>query len=121
MIAPTLMDNVSSDAKLSCQEVFGPVAVIETYHDFDDVLARVNDSRYGINAGVFTNDINKAWRAFETLEVGCVVINDSPHFRIDRMPYGGVKESGFGREGVQYTMEEMQEIKAMIVNLGIAD
>ena len=117
MIEPTLVDKVGHDLRLSCQEVFGPVATVETYHDFDEALAIANASDYGINYGVFTNDMNKAFKAFETLEVGCVIINDYPTFRIDRMPYGGVKQSGFGREGVQYTMEEMTEIKAMVLNL----
>lgn len=117
LIEPTLVENVRHDLSLSCEEVFGPVATVQTYRDFDRALEIANDSQYGINCGVFTNDVNKAFRAFERLEVGCVIINDYPTFRIDSMPYGGVKRSGFGREGVQYTMEEMTEIKGLILNL----
>ena len=117
MIEPTLLDNVKHTMRISCQEVFGPVATIETYSDFDQALQIANDSKYGINCGVFTNDTRKAFKAFDKLEVGSVVINDYPTFRIDRMPYGGVKQSGFGREGVQYTMEEMTEIKGLVLNL----
>jgi glyceraldehyde-3-phosphate dehydrogenase (NADP+) len=117
MIEPTLVSGVPRHLPLSCQEVFGPVATVESYRDFEEALAIADDSDYGINCGVFTNDLNKAYRAFERLEVGCVIINDYPTFRVDRMPYGGVKRSGFGREGVQYAMEEMTEIRALILNL----
>jgi len=117
MIEPTLIEGVQRDLRLYCREVFGPVATVETYAGFDQALEAAGDSDYGINCGVFTNDINKAYRAFERLEVGCVIINDYPTFRVDRMPYGGVKRSGVGREGVQYAMEEMTEIKALILNL----
>ncbi|MEO8205715.1 MAG: aldehyde dehydrogenase family protein [Chthoniobacterales bacterium] len=117
VIEPTLVTNVRHDLPLSCEEAFGPVATVESYTDFEKALEISNDSRFGINCGVFTNDIRKAWKAFEVLEVGCVIINDYPTFRVDRMPYGGVKESGFGREGVKYAMEEMTEIKALVLNL----
>ena len=117
MIEPTLLDRVAPGMRINCQEVFGPVATVAGYSDFFQALETVNDSEFGINCGVFTNDTRKAFQAFETLEVGCVVINDYPTFRIDRMPYGGVKQSGFGREGVQYTMEEMTEIKGLVFNL----
>jgi glyceraldehyde-3-phosphate dehydrogenase (NADP+) len=117
MFEPTLLDNVQHNMRISCQEVFGPVSAVASYSGYEQALAIADDSQFGINCGVFTNDINKAHRAFERMEVGCVIINDYPTFRIDRMPYGGVKESGFGREGVKYTMEEMTEIKAMVVNL----
>jgi glyceraldehyde-3-phosphate dehydrogenase (NADP+) len=117
LIEPTLLAGVAHSAKVWRQEVFGPLAVLESYQDFEQALALANDSDYGINCGVFTNDLNKAFRAFERLEVGCVVINDYPTFRIDSMPYGGVKQSGFGREGVRYAMEEMTEIRGLILNL----
>ncbi|MEO6846627.1 MAG: aldehyde dehydrogenase family protein [Chthoniobacterales bacterium] len=117
MIEPTLVENVRHDLSLSCKEAFGPVATVESYTDFDNALTIANDSQFGINCGVFTNDIKKAWRAFQVLDVGCVIINDYPSYRVDRMPYGGVKQSGFGREGVKYAMEEMTEIKALILNL----
>ena len=95
----------------------GPVAMLDRFSDFDAALDEVNDSRYGLQAGVFTRDIYKIQRAWDRLEVGGVIIGDVPSWRVDNMPYGGVKQSGFGREGVQYTMEEMTEIKAMILNV----
>jgi acyl-CoA reductase-like NAD-dependent aldehyde dehydrogenase len=117
IIEPTLLDNIKHTMRVSCQEVFGPVATVETYRDYDQALSVANDSDFGINCGVFTDNTQKAFKAFEVLDVGCVVINDYPTFRIDRMPYGGVKQSGYGREGVQYTMEEMTEIKGLVLNL----
>lgn len=113
---PTVMTNVPSDCEISCKEVFGPLVVVEPYQNFGDALARVNDSPYGLQAGVFTNDLSKVWRAFEALEVGGVIINDVPTFRSDNMPYGGVKGSGLGREGVRYAVEEMTEIKLLALN-----
>ena len=117
VIEPTLIDNVQHNMKVSCQEIFGPVATVETYRDYESALAIADDSDFGINCGVFTTDMKKAFRAFERLEVGCVVINDYPTFRIDRMPYGGDKQSGYGREGVKYTMQEMTEVKGLVLNL----
>jgi len=118
VLSPAVIRDVPDDVKLGCEEVFGPVVTVETYSDFDQALDRVNRSRFGIHCGVFTNDIRKAFHAFERLEVGGVIINDYPTFRVDRMPYGGVKESGFGREGVKYTMEEMTEQRALAINRG---
>ena len=92
-----------------------PVAVLSAWTDFDDALRQANDSDYGLQAGIFTNDLRHAMRAWDELEVGGVVINDVPSFRVDNMPYGGVKESGQGREGVKFTMEEMTEIRMMVV------
>ena len=104
--------------RVSCSEVFGPLVVVEAYDDFDDALDAVNDSPYGLQAGIFTADIKRAFHAFDVLDVGGVVINDVPTYRVDNMPYGGVKESGFGREGVRYAMEEMTEQKLLVLNLG---
>jgi len=112
---PTLVENVSADMKLSCAEAFGPVAIIEAFTDFADAVRRANASRYGLQAGVFTNDLRHAFHAFDELEVGGVIINDVPSFRVDSMPYGGVKDSGFGREGVRFSMEEMTEIRLMVL------
>lgn len=117
LVEPTLLEAVPRTARLWREEVFGPVAVIESYGDYEQALAAVNDSELGINCGVFTNDLKKAFRAFERIEAGCVIINDYPTFRVDSMPYGGVKRSGFGREGVRYAMEELTEIRALILNL----
>ena len=90
--------------------------MVEEYSDFNDTLERWHDSVYGLQAGIFTNQMDKTMRAFNRLEVGGLVINDVPTFRIDNMPYGGVKDSGFGREGVKYSIEEMTELKLLVMN-----
>lgn len=110
-----LLEGVAHDAKVSCDEVFGPVATLEGFDDFDEAMRIANDSRYGLQAGVFTNTLNHAWRAFEALQVGGVIVNDVPTFRVDAMPYGGVKESGIGREGVRWAIREMMEERLMVV------
>lgn len=112
---PTLLEHVPSHLRLYCQEVFGPVGVIETYRDFDAALGLVNASSFGLQAGVFTNDLHRAHRAWEQLEVGGVVINDIPSWRGDNMPYGGVKSSGLGREGPRFAIDEMSEIRSFVV------
>ena len=117
---PTVMVNVPRDSKVSCREVFAPVVVLDSYKTFEGALDKVNDSIFGLQAGVFTKDIEKAFRAFNEIEVGGVIINDVPTFRVDHMPYGGVKDSGFGREGVKYALEEMTELKIMVINHGLA-
>jgi acyl-CoA reductase-like NAD-dependent aldehyde dehydrogenase len=103
--------------KVSCQEVFAPVVTVETYDDFDDAIRRINDSPFGLQAGLFTRDARLLFRAFEELEVGGVIAGDMSSFRIDHMPYGGVKESGMGREGVRYAIEEMTEPRILVLNL----
>ena len=118
MFPPTVLEDVSCDQPAYCEEIFAPVAVISRYDDFDAALAEVNDSKFGLQAGVFTGDLKKAWKAFETLEVGGVMVGDVPTFRIDHMPYGGVKDSGFGREGLKYAMEEMTELRLLTINPG---
>ncbi|MFH1129774.1 MAG: aldehyde dehydrogenase family protein, partial [Pseudomonadota bacterium] len=115
MMEATLLEDVPRTAKLYAKEVFGPVAVLSKFSAFDDALAEVNDSVYGLQAGIFTRDIYKAQRAWDELEVGGVVIGDVPSWRVDHMPYGGVKESGIGREGVRFAMEDMTEIRLLIV------
>lgn len=117
LIEPTILTGVTHECKISSGEVFGPVVHVEKYKYFDEVLDAVNDSRYGLQAGVFTKDMKKAFKAYEALEVGGVVINDYPSFRVENMPYGGVKDSGVGKEGVRYAIEEMTELKLMVVNL----
>jgi acyl-CoA reductase-like NAD-dependent aldehyde dehydrogenase len=112
---PTLLEGVPHDARVSCAEVFGPVATIEPFDDFDRAVEIVNDSVYGLQAGVFTRDIHRAFRAYRDLEVGGVVVNDIPSMRVDNMPYGGIKDSGIGREGVRFAMEDMTEIKLMVL------
>jgi acyl-CoA reductase-like NAD-dependent aldehyde dehydrogenase len=116
LFEPTVLENVPTDAKVSCQEVFAPVVVLDTYTTFEEALNKVNDSIFGLQTGVFTRDIEKAFKAFNTIDAGGIIINDIPTYRVDHMPYGGVKDSGFGREGVKYAMEEMSERKIMVVN-----
>jgi acyl-CoA reductase-like NAD-dependent aldehyde dehydrogenase len=113
-IPPTILTSVPTESSVYRDEAFGPVAVITKVVDFESGLTALNDSRFGLQAGVFTNDITKAFDAFRTLEVGGVIINDSPTYRVDHMPYGGVKESGLGREGVRYAMDEMTEIRLLV-------
>ncbi len=113
---PTVLTGVATGQKVVCQEVFGPVLVVEPYTDFYQAVETINQSDFGLQAGVFTNQMDKAMRAFNQLDVGGVVLNDVPTFRVDNMPYGGVKDSGFGREGIKYSMEEMTEIKLLVMN-----
>ena len=97
------------------QEAFGPVAVLSQFRDFDAALDEVNDSSFGLQAGVFTRDLYKAQRAWNRLEVGGVVIGDVPSWRVDHMPYGGVKDSGLGREGIRFAIEDMTEIRLLVI------
>ncbi len=113
---PTLISDVTPEMKVCREEVFGPVVTISPYQTFEDALATVNDSKYGLQAGVFTNDINRAMLAHRTLEVGGVIVNDVSAFRADQMPYGGSKDSGFGREGLRFAMEEMTEQRIMVLS-----
>jgi acyl-CoA reductase-like NAD-dependent aldehyde dehydrogenase len=106
---------VKRDTDLYRKEAFGPVAILERFDDFGAALATVNDSDFGLQAGVFTDSLAHAHRAWDELDVGGVVINDVPSFRVDNMPYGGVKDSGLGREGVRYAIEDMTEIRLMVM------
>lgn len=115
LVEPTVLTSTRKTQKVNCMEVFAPVVTVEKYSEFDDALAEVNDSPFGLQAGVFTRDAARIFRAFEVLEVGGVVIGDVPTFRIDHMPYGGIKDSGLGREGLKYAIEEMTERKIMVV------
>jgi len=112
--APTLLTNTQEDMKIVCEEVFGPVAIIEKVQYFDEVIRVINRSRYGLQAGLFTNQISQMKYAHEHLEVGALIINGAPGFRVDSMPYGGVKDSGLGREGVRYAMEDMTEPRLLV-------
>jgi acyl-CoA reductase-like NAD-dependent aldehyde dehydrogenase len=113
---PTLLAHVTPEMKVCREEVFGPVVTISPYQTYEDALATVSDSRYGLQAGVFTNDINRAFEAHRALEVGGVIVNDVSAFRADQMPYGGAKDSGFGREGLKYAMDEMTEPRIMVLS-----
>ncbi|MCS6983837.1 MAG: aldehyde dehydrogenase family protein [Leptospiraceae bacterium] len=115
-LEPTLLENVPPDEPLVCEEAFGPVAVIEPFNNLEEAISKVNQSRYGLQAGIFTEKISEALYAWKNLVVGGVVVNDVPSFRVDNMPYGGVKDSGFGREGIRYAMEEMTEIRLMVLS-----
>jgi aldehyde dehydrogenase (NAD+) len=114
LIPPSLLEGVPADCRLSCEEVFGPVATLDAVTSREDALDRMSSSRYGLQAGIFTNDLAFVQRAFERLEVGGLIVNDIPSFRSDAMPYGGVKDSGLGREGVRYAIEDFTEPKTLV-------
>jgi glyceraldehyde-3-phosphate dehydrogenase (NADP+) len=113
--SPTVLADVPPDAQICTEEAFAPVAIVGRFSNFDEALALSNGSRFGLQAGVFTSDLTNAWRAFNELEVGGVIINDIPGYRIDHMPFGGVKESGLGREGIRWAMEDMTELRLMVL------
>jgi len=114
--APTVLDGVPETAKVCAEEVFAPVIGLYRFTDFNEAMAAVNRSRFGLQAGVFTNDLLHMLVAYEVLEAGGIIVNDVPTWRIDHMPYGGVKDSGMGREGPRYTIEEMTEPKLLVIN-----
>jgi acyl-CoA reductase-like NAD-dependent aldehyde dehydrogenase len=115
MVEATLLEAVPKGEPLREEEAFGPIAILSSFDDFDAALDEVNESRYGLQAGVFTRDIYRAHRAWDVLEVGGVLIGEVPSFRVDHMPYGGVKDSGLGREGVRWAMEDMSEPRLMVL------
>jgi acyl-CoA reductase-like NAD-dependent aldehyde dehydrogenase len=117
LIVPAVLTGTTPSHRINCQEVFAPVVTVEPYRDFSEALARANDSPYGLQAGLFTHDARLIFQAFDELAVGGVIAGDVPSFRVDHMPYGGIKDSGLGREGVKYAMEEMTERKILVVNL----
>lgn len=116
LLEATVLTNVHSEMRVCSEEVFAPIATIQTFSDFDAALNEANNTRYGLQAGVFTRNMSRAFLASQTLEFGGVLINDAPAFRVDNMPYGGVKLSGFGREGVRYAMEEMTEPRMIVID-----
>ncbi|THD37674.1 MAG: aldehyde dehydrogenase family protein [Sphingomonas sp.] len=115
MLDATLVENCPRDTKLYREEAFGPVAILSKFSDFADALDEVNDSKFGLQAGIFTRDLFQSLDAWDRLDVGGVVINDVPSYRVDNMPYGGVKDSGLGREGVRFAMEDMTEIRNLVI------
>jgi len=115
MFEPTVLSDVTPAMKVCSEEVFAPVVVVIPYREFDEALSALNDSTYGLQAGVFTNDLKKVFHAYEELEVGGLMVNEVPTYRIDPMPYGGIKDSGLGREGVRYAIEEMTEMKLLAI------
>ena len=116
LFEPTVLTRTQPRQRVNCMEVFAPIVTVEPYADFDEALARVNDSPYGLQAGLFTRDAARIFRAYDALEVGGLVAGDVPTFRIDNMPYGGAKDSGMGREGVRYAIEEMTERRLLVMN-----
>jgi glyceraldehyde-3-phosphate dehydrogenase (NADP+) len=112
---PTILVDTPRHAQVCSNEAFAPLVVAFPFDDFDAAVAQVNDSMYGLQTGVFTNDLAHSWRAFNELQVGGVIINDVPTYRIDHMPYGGVKDSGLGREGLRWAIEDMTELRLMVV------
>lgn len=117
LLEPAVLANVKSDMKVCVEEVFAPVVIIDAYETFEEAIRRVNESGYGLQTGIFTRDMNLIMRAFEELEVGGVIVGDSSAWRIDHMPYGGVKDSGMGREGLRYAIEDMTERRILVLNL----
>jgi glyceraldehyde-3-phosphate dehydrogenase (NADP+) len=118
VIAPIVLTNTQPAMAVSCEEVFGPVVTLAPYRGFDEALAAVNDSHYGLQAGVFTNDLRRAFESIDRLDVGGVIINDYPTFRLDHTPYGGMKDSGLGREGVKYAIDAMTQVKTAVIRTG---
>jgi acyl-CoA reductase-like NAD-dependent aldehyde dehydrogenase len=116
MLDATVLTDVHNEMRVCSEEVFAPIAAIQTFKDFDAALVEANNTRYGLQAGVFTRDMRRAFQSAQMLEYGGVMINDAPAFRVDNMPYGGVKLSGFGREGVRYAMEEMTEPRMIVID-----
>lgn len=115
VVRPTVLTEVKPEMHVCKDEIFGPVTVVEPFADFEEALAKCNATRFGLQAGVFTRDLNKALKAFEELDYGGVLVGETPMFRVDNYPYGGTKDSGFGREGVRFAMEEMSEPKVLII------
>jgi acyl-CoA reductase-like NAD-dependent aldehyde dehydrogenase len=116
MVTPTVLTNTKPSMRVNCMEVFGPVVTVEKFSDYDESLHALNRSEFGLQAGVFTRDFKRITKAFETLEVGGLMIGEVPTFRIDQMPYGGAKDSGLGREGLRYAIEEMTEPRLLAIN-----
>ncbi len=119
MFEPTVLENVTENMQVMCAEVFGPVVSLVPYDDFEQALAAVDSSPFGLQAGVYTYDLKKALRAVQRLNVGGVIINDAPNFRVDNMPYGGNKDSGVGREGPRFAVEEMTTLRMVVINTAI--
>jgi glyceraldehyde-3-phosphate dehydrogenase (NADP+) len=112
---PTVLVDTPKTAQVCSNEAFAPLVVAFPFDDLDEAIREVNDSFYGLQTGIFTNDLEHSWRAFNELVVGGVIVNDIPTYRIDHMPYGGVKDSGLGREGLRWAMEDMTELRLMVI------
>jgi acyl-CoA reductase-like NAD-dependent aldehyde dehydrogenase len=117
VLEPTVLTGTKAEMRVNCEEIFAPVVTVEPYDNADAAIRALNNSAYGLQAGIFTRDANFLFHAYEELEVGSLVAGDVPSFRIDNMPYGGLKDSGLGREGLRYAIEEMTEPKLLVMNL----
>jgi acyl-CoA reductase-like NAD-dependent aldehyde dehydrogenase len=117
MVEPAVLTGTAPNMRINCAEVFGPVVTVEPYETFPEALSSINDSVYGLQAGLMTRDALLIQTAFEELEVGSVIVGDVPSFRVDQMPYGGVKDSGLGREGLRYSIEDMTERRLLVMAL----
>src|SRR5690606_18095453 len=115
VLHPAVLEEVPPDARVACEEVFGPVVLLSRFSTFDEALEKVNDSRFGLQAGLFTDSLSRVRRAWERLEVGGLIVGDYPTYRQDNMPYGGVKASGLGREGLLYAMEDYTEPRLLVL------
>ncbi|MGE3242762.1 MAG: aldehyde dehydrogenase family protein, partial [Pirellulales bacterium] len=115
LVEPAVLENVAARSEAWCEEIFGPATALAKFREFDDAIATVNNSRYGLQAGVFTRDIGRIEQAWDELEVGGVLINEVPSWRVDHMPYGGVKHSGLGREGIRWAIEGMTEPRLLVI------
>ena len=118
MFPPTVLTETAPDMRVNCEEVFAPVVTVSPYDKWDDAVATINDSPYGLQAGVFSNDVKRIMDAWQRIDVGGLHINSASTFRVDHMPYGGIKASGSGREGIKYAIEDMSELRLMTLNLG---
>jgi glyceraldehyde-3-phosphate dehydrogenase (NADP+) len=118
LLEPTVLEKTTPQMQVNCQEVFAPVVTVTPYADLDQAISKLNDSPYGLQAGLFARDVKEIFHAFDEVDVGGLIVNDVPIYRIDHMPYGGIKESGVGREGIRYAIEEMTDLKFMALNLG---
>jgi len=110
----TALTNTKAEMKVCSEEIFGPVVTIEPFDNFSDAVRMINDTRFGLQAGIFTNDLQESEQAFNEIDTGGVIINDVTTFRVDHMPYGGIKDSGMGREGVKYAILDMMEAKILV-------
>jgi glyceraldehyde-3-phosphate dehydrogenase (NADP+) len=117
VVAPTVLANTTSAMKVNCEEIFGPVVTVSPYQHLHEAISAVNQSPYGLQAGIFTQDVKAIFDAFDQTEVAGLIVNDVPTYRIDHMPYGGMKESGVGREGILYAIDEMTELKFLALNI----
>ena len=118
-MTPAVLTDVPLDTELNCEEAFGPIVTVTPFRTWSEAIRMANKSKFGLNAGAFTKDIERAFQASEQLQSGGVMINEIPTFRVDHMPYGGVKDSGTGREGVKYAIDEMMEQKLVSFRTGV--